>query len=175
MAGAGKTCTGIFKGVVMRLSKERTGALFFLLLSIVYGYYGSEIRLFPGDELEPMTARTMPYMLAALGIGLSLILFIGAKPDDEQSDNRVKDWPPVILLIGLTLLYGLALDWLGFIVSTALFLIGGFWILGERRWRVLLQISIPFVLIFWFGLTQLLDIYLAPGRLFATLISNGGT
>ena len=158
----------------MRLSKERVGALFFLLLSIFYGYYGSEIRLFPGDELEPMTARTLPYVLAALGTGLSLLLFLSAKPGDEKSVNQVKDWPPVILLIGLTLFYGLALDWLGFIVSTTLFLIGGFWILGERRWRVLLQISIPFVLIFWFGLTQLLEIYLAPGRLFAGLVLNGG-
>lgn len=158
----------------MQLSRERIGALFFLLLSVVYGYYGSEIRLFPGDELEPMNARTLPYVLAGLGIALSLILFVSAKNDDQQIGNQVREWPPVLLLIGLTLLYGLALDWLGFLVSTILFLIAGFWILGERRWKVLLQISIPFVLIFWFGLTQLLDIYLAPGRLFAGLLLNGG-
>lgn len=158
----------------MQLSKERIGALFFLLLSLVYGYYGSEIRLYPGDELEPMTARTLPYVLAMLGAGLSLFLLITASSPTQSDKVEHREWMPVVLLILLTLVYGQVLDWLGFIVSTALFLIGGFWILGERRWRILLQISVPFVLIFWYGLTQLLEIYLAPGRLFTMFLSSGG-
>jgi len=152
----------------MQLSKERIGALFFLFLSILYGYYGSEIKLYPGDELEPMTARTLPYVIALLGIGLSLVLLITGKGQDESEHTEEAMWTPVVLLILLTLLYGLSLDWLGFIASTILFLIGGFRVLGERRWQVLLKVSIPFVLAFWFLLTQLLDIYLAPGRLFST-------
>jgi putative tricarboxylic transport membrane protein len=153
----------------MALSKERIGALFFLVLSITYGYYGSEIRLHPGDEFEPMNAQTLPYVLSILGIGLSIFLLITARQPEHKTEADKHEWLPVILLIGLTLIYGLTLDWLGFLISTTLFLIGGFWILGERRWRVLLKIAIPFVLVFWGGLTQLLDIYLAPGRLFAGL------
>jgi putative tricarboxylic transport membrane protein len=153
----------------MALSKERIGALFFLVLSITYGYYGSEIRLHPGDEFEPMNAQTLPYVLSILGIGLSIFLLITARQPEHKTETDKHEWLPVILLIGLTLIYGLTLDWLGFLISTTLFLIGGFWILGERRWRVLLKIAIPFVLVFWGGLTQLLDIYLAPGRLFAGL------
>ena len=34
-------------------------ALFFLALSIVYGYLSYQIKLYPGDELEAMTARTL--------------------------------------------------------------------------------------------------------------------
>jgi len=154
----------------MRLSKERIGALFFLVLSIIYGYYGSEIKLYPGDELEPMTARTLPYFLALLGIALSMVLLITAKNDDETVQGPSREWLPVVLLILLTILYGLMLDWLGFIISTSIFLISGFRILGEKRLKILLLVSIPFVLIFWFGLTQLLDIYLAPGRLFANFL-----
>jgi len=156
----------------MNLTKERIGALFFLALSIIYGYYGSEIRLYPGDELEPMTARTMPYFLSLMGIGFSLVLLITGKKHDLDDHDQSREWIPVVLLISLTLLYGLTLDWLGFIASTILFLIGGFRILGEKRWRILLQVSIPFVLVFWFGLTQLLDIYLAPGRLFTGLFTG---
>jgi putative tricarboxylic transport membrane protein len=152
----------------MQLSKERIGALFFLVLSIAYGYYGSEIKLFPGDEFEPMTAQTMPYVLSIMGIGLAIFLLITGNPDDE-SDHQDHDWLPVGLLIGLTLFYGFSLEWLGFLVSTILFLSGGFWILGERSWKVLLKIAVPFVLVFWGLLTQVLDIYLAPGRLFAGL------
>ena len=53
------------------------------------------------------------------------------------------------------------------------FLFAGFWVLGERRKKILFGASLPFVLVFWFALTQLLDIYLAPGQLFA-LIGFGG-
>lgn len=158
----------------MQLSKERIGALFFLALSIAYGYYGSEIRLYPGDEFEPMTARTMPYFLAFLGACLSLVLLITGNPDKDDEHGETAEWTPVILLILLTLLYGFTLDWFGFIISTILFLVGGFRILGEKRWRILLQVSVPFVLIFWFCLTQLLDIYLAPGKLFSSLLTGQG-
>ncbi len=73
---------------------------------------------------------------------------------------------PVVALMVLTLAYGFSLDWLGFLISTTLFLIAGFRILGEKRLKVLLLVAVPFVFIFWFGLTQLLEIYLAPGRIF---------
>ena len=155
----------------MQISNERIGALFFLVLSVLYGYYGSEIRLYPGDEFEPMTARTLPYVLSLLGVVFSIILLITGRPKPEESGPKEsRRWAPVLFLIGLTLFYGLTLDWLGFVISTILFLIGGFRILGETRWRTILLVSIPFVLIFWFCLTQLLDIYLAPGRLFSGLI-----
>ena len=71
---------------------------------------------------------------------------------------------PLLLLV---VLFGMALDWLGFVVSSTLFLMGGYWLLGERRIKTLLLASIPFVLVFWFVLVKLLDIYLAPGRLFS--------
>ena len=150
----------------MALSKERIGALFFLALSIVYGYLAYGIKLYPGDELEAMTARTLPLLLSGLGIVFSLVLLATGNRSDSNTDIRRLDWKPVILLMLLSLLYGIALDWLGFLVSTTLFLIAGFRILGEKRVKILLLVAVPFVFIFWFGLTQLLDIYLAPGRIF---------
>jgi putative tricarboxylic transport membrane protein len=150
----------------MTINKERIGALFFLVLSIAYGYYASEIKLYPGDELDPMTARTLPYFLSAMGVAFSLILVVSGKQKDHGASITGLNWKPVIALMLLTLAYGLSLDWLGFLISTTLFLIAGVRILGERRVKVLLLVAVPFVFIFWFGLTQLLDIYLAPGRIF---------
>ena len=150
----------------MNLTRERIGALFFLALSAAYGYYATEIKLYPGDEYEPMTARTLPYVLSALGIGLSLILLVTGRQGRLDGQLLRLDWKPVIILLGLTLLYGIALDWFGFLIATTLFLIAGFYTLGEKRIKVLLLVSVPFVFLFWFGLTQLLDIYLAPGRIF---------
>lgn len=151
----------------MNLSKERIGALFFLALSIAYGYYASQITLHPGDEYEPMTARTLPYVLSTLGVVLSFSLLIGSKQEQISGSILRLNWKPVIILMVLTLLYGLALDWLGFLISTTLFLIAGFYTLGEKRIKILLMVAVPFVFLFWFGLTQLLEIYLAPGRIFA--------
>ena len=150
----------------MAITKERIGALFFLLLSILYGYLASGIKLYPGDELDPMTARTLPLVLSGMGIVFSLTLLASAKQETDRSNLFVLNWKPVILLMLLSLAYGFALDWLGFLVSTTLFLMAGFWILGEKRLKILLLVAVPFVFIFWFGLTQMLDIYLAPGRVF---------
>ena len=150
----------------MRLTRERVGALFFLALSIAYGYYATEIKLHPGDEYEPMTARTLPYLLSALGITLSLVLLVSGRQSQLDGQLLRLNWKPVLILLALTLLYGFALDWLGFLIATTLFLIAGFYTLGEKRIKVLLLVSMPFVFLFWFGLTQMLDIYLAPGRIF---------
>ena len=150
----------------MTLSKERIGALFFLVLSLAYGYMAYQIRLYPGDELEAMTARTLPIVLSGLGIVFSLILIATGKQEEQGVNIAGLDWKPVILLMLLSLIYGYTLDWLGFLLSTTLFLIAGFWILGEKRPKILLLVAVPFVFIFWFGLTQMLEIYLAPGRIF---------
>ncbi len=134
----------------MRITRERIGALFFLMLSIAYGYYAGEIRLYPGDELDPMTARTLPYVLSAMGVVFSLVLLVSANKTGSGASLDNLNWKPVASLMGLTLLYGIALDWLGFLISTTLFLIAGFWILGEKRIKVLLLVAVPFVFIFWF-------------------------
>ena len=152
----------------MVLSKDRIGAMFFLVVSIAYGYFATEIKLYPGDELDPMTAQTLPVVLSGLGIVFSLVLLVSGDQKEFGPGIAGLNWKPVIALLLLTLFYGFSLDWLGFLLSTTVFLIAGFRILGERRVRVLLLIAVPFVFIFWFGLTQLLDIYLAPGRIFGS-------
>lgn len=152
----------------MTITRERIGALFFLMLSIAYGYYAGQIRLYPGDELDPMTARTLPYVLSAMGVVFSLVLLASGNKTGQGASLDNLNWKPVAALMGLTLVYGLALDWLGFLISTTLFLIAGFRILGEKRVKILLLVAVPFVFIFWFGLTQMLEIYLAPGRLFGS-------
>jgi len=156
----------------MNLSRTRIGGLAFLLLSVAYGYSATSIALFPGEESEPFSARTLPYFLAALGSALSLLLLLGRDEDRvEENANADLDWRLAAGLLVLMIAYGLALEWLGFLVATTLFLIVGFWMLGERRPRILLAVSVPFTVGFWLLLTQALDIYLAPGQI---LNSFGG-
>ncbi len=157
----------------MIITKDHIGAMVFLCLSVAYGYYAGQIPMLPGDEFEPFNAQTVPSALAVLGAVLSLVLLVTTRMDTNQ---RLRlggyDFVLVALLLVLVMLFAIALEWLGFLISTVLFLIGGYWLLGERRIKILLIASVPFAVFIWFALSQLLDIYLAPGRLMTTLFGG---
>ncbi|WP_087024559.1 tripartite tricarboxylate transporter TctB family protein [Thaumasiovibrio subtropicus] len=157
----------------MIITKDHIGGLLFLCFSLLYGYYAGQITLFPGDEFEVFHARSLPNALAIMGAGLAVIQIVTAsrKAEDKLSFHGLS-FTLMIKLLVLMLLFSAALEWIGFMLSTALFLIGGYWILGEKRVKVLLLASVPFAVVFWFVLTQLLDIYLAPGRIFSVMLGG---
>jgi len=151
------------------LSRDRVGGLIFLIFSLAYGYQTTIIPLFPGDEYEAFTARTLPWMLTGAGVFLSLLLIVMAQPNEKSGAILGFDWRLLIIFVVLMIAYGFGLTWLGFVLATSLFLLAGFWVLGERRKSVLFGASFPFVTGFWLLLTQVLDIYLEPGYLFLSL------
>lgn len=154
----------------MVITKDHIGGLAFLCLSAAYGYYAGDISMIPGDEYEPFNAQTLPKVLALLGCILSIALILNASRNGgERLSLKGYDFSIVVKLLALVVLFGLALEWFGFLISTVIFLIGGYWVLGERRWKTLILASLPFGLFIWFALSQLLDIYLAPGRLITML------
>lgn len=157
----------------MIFTKDHIGGLIFLCLSVAYGYYAGDIALLPGDEYEPFHAQTLPYALAVLGGVLSLALLITAKSEPNNKLNLYGyNFALVSKLLVLVVLFGLALEWVGFLLATVFFLVGGYWLLGERRPKMLLLASIPFAVGIWFALTQLLDVYLAPGHLYTQLFGG---
>ncbi len=157
----------------MTISKDHIGGLVFLCLSVAYGFYAGDIQLLPGDEFAPFNAQSLPNALAVLGGILSVALIVTA---DRSIEGRVKlagyDFWLVAKLLVLVLLLGFVLPWLGFLLSTILFLIGGYWMLGVRQVKTLLLASIPFSVVLWFILAQLLDIYLAPGRVITMMFGG---
>ncbi|MBA5762947.1 tripartite tricarboxylate transporter TctB family protein [Vibrio sp. 404] len=148
------------------LCRDRIGALIFLVVCLCYGYQTTQIPLFPGDEYEPFTARTLPTILTFIGIALALLLLISADNNDEAFEVRHFNWKLLAGFIVLMALYGIGLTYVGFVLATIAFLLAGFFILGERRKKVLFGASIPFVIAFYLLLTQGLDVYLEPGLLF---------
>jgi putative tricarboxylic transport membrane protein len=149
----------------MDLTKDRFGGLLFLLLSVTYGYYAADIPLLPGDRFEPFHAQTLPYWLSGLGIIFSVLLII--LKSDPTSENDAISNSNLVLMLGLmafTFAFSVALPWLGFPVTTSIFLASSYWLLGERRPKMLLFASVPFALVFWLLLTQVLDVYIAPAR-----------
>lgn len=157
----------------MIITKDHIGGLVFLCLSAAYGYYTNDISMLPGDEYAPFNAQTLPNILAYLGGILSLALIITAsRKSEDRLSVKGYDFPLVIKLLLLVALFGLALEWIGFLLSTIFFLISGYWLLGVRKWKTLLVASVPFAVFIWFSLSQLLDIYLAPGRLITMLMGG---
>lgn len=151
------------------MNNERVGGLLFLVLSILYGFGALAIPTLPIDAFEAMNARSLPFALSGIGILLSLVL-IFRRPvlvaDDDLGAHRRGEWGTVTALIAAAIGYALLLDWLGFVISTALFLAAGLAILGERRRHVVVLLPVILVGLLWLLLVFVLDVYLAPGRLF---------
>jgi len=156
------------------MAREKVGALFILLFSLAYGLMARKIPLSFLSQQEVFTARTMPYDLAVAGIILSLAIIVlpTVDPDGKKSladETRGMDWSTAILLVILMLLFGLVMKWLGFILSSIIFLLCGFWVLGERNIKLMFFSAIPLVLILWSIMSLLLGVYIAPGEIFYQL------
>ena len=151
-------------------NKDHIGGLVFLALSVAYGYYAYQIRMFPGDQFEPFNAQTLPIALAWAGAIVAILMLATA---DRSAGNQLSiaglDIALVFKLMVLVFLFAQALEWIGFLLATILFLVIGYWLLGERRLKTLLIASIPFAVCFWFLLAKVLEIYLAPGKLWTVL------
>ncbi len=156
------------------MAREKIGALLILLFSVAYGLLARKIPLSFLSQHEVFTARTMPYGLAVAGIVLSLaiIVFPTVDPSGKTSlakETKGMDWSTAILLVVLMLVFGLIMKWLGFILSSILFLIGGFCILGERRIMRMIFSAVFLVGALWFIMSVLLGVYIAPGEIFYQL------
>jgi putative tricarboxylic transport membrane protein len=143
-----------------RVNAERVVALLILLFSLAYFVLAFGIKLPPSSDETPFSARTFPLVLGPLAMALSLALLL--KPPGGEDVGRGLAWARALGLVGLMALYALAIDRLGFVVTSALFLAGGFYVLGERRMKVLLPIAAATALAFWTMFT-LLDVHLDWG------------
>lgn len=165
--------------------KDKVGAFVFLIFSIAYGVSAHDIEIPFFAEEDSFNSRTLPIALAILG-GLTSLLLLVLPPFSIEKENSQENsqensiaqafrglyWKEVILLLILMVVYGLTIKVIGFIISTTLFLALGFWVLGERRIKVILLTSLPLVVLFWYVLSQLLGIYIDSGSIFYFLEST---
>lgn len=163
----------------MNWSKERWGGMVMLVLCISYGWEASNIAQLPIDQFEAMTARSLPYTLAIVGSLLSIVLIVrsGETPSAAAAaamnaeGSQTSSWrnrATVAALLGWTAIYGLLLDYLGFLLASCLFLSIGFVGLGERRWWVAGGLAALTAGLFYVILRFGLGVYMAPGTLWAS-------
>ena len=144
----------------MKINSVKIISLLFFVLSAFYLYTAHQIQVFTFDEDAPFNAKTFPIYLGYAGMffsGLKLIL-----PDQKlvEVDARYLEFKKTILLVLAVIFYGFTILKVGFFLSTSLFLIFSYYFLGERRWKLILIFSFPFVAIFMYLLHGVLQVYL---------------
>jgi putative tricarboxylic transport membrane protein len=150
---------------------DRWIALILLGICLVYGYtawFTMDEGLAPFMQRNPIWPSTFPKVLSILGIIASMIILLGLEKDEQNTGEidyrRLTDYylGQALLLIGLMIAYALCLRPLGFLISTGAFLILGSFILGERKWHIMIPIAAVATLIVWYLVQQVLGIYLRP-------------
>ncbi len=154
-----------------KMTREKAGALFFLLLSMGYGALAFQIPLIFLSQGETFNARSMPYGIAIAGMVFSLLILIlppaaGKKSQSARQALSGLDWRRAAYLILSMVIYSLAIPWIGFLLSSIFFLIAGFYLMGERNIKLILLSSIPLVTVLWLLLGKILGMYIAPGEIF---------
>ena len=144
----------------MKINSIKIISLLFFVLSAFYLYTAHQIQVFSFDENAPFNAKTFPIYLGYAGMffsGLKLVL-----PDQKpvEVDARYLEFKKTILLVLAVIFYGVTILKVGFFLSTSLFLVFSYYFLGERRWKLILIFSFPFVAIFMYLLHGVLQFYL---------------
>ena len=144
----------------MRISPTKFISLLFFIFSVFYLYTAHQIVVFTFDENAPFNARTFPIYLGWAGIFFSGLKIILPEKVPTEVDHKYLDYKSIIYLILVSIIYGATILKVGYFLSTSLFLIASYYLLGERRWLWMFLLSFPFVAIFMFLLHGVLNIYL---------------
>ena len=157
------------------MALDRWIALVLLGICIVYGYtawFTMDENLAPFMRRNPIWPSTFPKVLSVLGIIASLVILSGLEKSEDKigeiDHRRLMDYflGQAVLLLGLMVLYALCLRPLGFLFSTSAFLIIGSFILGERKWHVMIPVALIATGSVWYLVQEVLGIFLRPLPLF---------
>lgn len=155
---------------------EKYIALILCLIFILYGYEA----FFTMDELlppilkrNPVWPSTFPKILAAFGFFISILILLNIEKNEVNTSENLDykkvtnhSYFRVILLILGMVLYALNLRYLGFILSSFLFLSLSSFLLGERNFVKCLIIILISTISIWYLVNEVLGIYMNPYPLF---------
>ena len=155
---------------------EKYIALILCLIFILYGYEA----FFTMDELlppilkrNPVWPSTFPKILAAFGFFISILILLNIEKNEVNTSENLDykkvtnhSYFKVILLILGMVLYALNLRYLGFILSSFLFLSLSSFLLGERNFVKCLIIILISTISIWYLVNEILGIYMNPYPLF---------
>jgi len=156
------------------MALDRWIALVILGITLAYGYaawFTMDASLPPFMQRNPIWPSTFPKVLSVLAVVTALIILLGLEktaPGEEKEPDinyrRLQDYHlgKALMLLGLMVLYALALRPIGFLLATMGFLVLGAVILGERKLYVLIPVAAIAAGVVWYLVEGVLGIYLSP-------------
>lgn len=153
------------------MALDRWIALALLSICLLYGYtawFTMDASLAPFMQRKPVWPSTFPKVLSILGALLSLAILFGLEKSEQVVGDidyrRLTEYKlgQAILILVLMVAYALCLRPLGFLGSTVAFLVMGSFILGERKWHVMLPVSMLTAGVIWYLVQEILGIFLRP-------------
>lgn len=156
------------------MTLERAIAGIFVVVCLAYGYTAfvvMEAGLLPFERNMTFLPNVLPKWLSVIGalVGLAVLVQSGPGADGEsESDGidvrRLRQYKlgQAVLLLALMVAYALLLRPAGFVATTTLFLVLASVTLGERRFAVLVPVSVLAAFLIWYLVQQVLGIFLRP-------------
>ncbi len=153
------------------MALDRWIALVLLGICLSYGYaawFTMDGSLPPFMQRNPIWPSTFPKVLSILGIIACTIILLGfEKSEIKEADidyRRLGDYHlgQAISLLVLMVVYALCLRPVGFLIATSGFLILGSYLLGERKWHIMVPVALIATGVVWYLVQQVLGIYLRP-------------
>lgn len=153
------------------MALDRWIALVLLGVCLAYGYaawFTMDGGLAPFMKRNPIWPSTFPKVLSVLGIAATFIILLGVeKGEPKEADidyRRLGEYNlgAALILLALMVIYALCLRPVGFLISTSGFLILGSFILGERKWHIMLPVALIASFAVWYMVQEVLGIYMRP-------------
>ena len=153
------------------MALDRWVALVLLGICLIYGYtawFMMDGALPPIMKRLAVWPSSFPKVLSIAGIILSSVVLLGVEKGEEQVGDidyrRLHEYKlgQALVLLGLMVAYAILLRPAGFLLATSGFLIGGSMILGERRWFVMIVVSVIATFGIWYLVQEVLGIFLRP-------------
>ena len=154
------------------MALDRWIALVLLGICLAYGYaawFTMDDNLAPFMRRNPIWPSTFPKILSVLGIIAASVILLGLEKSEDTKEaeidyRRLGEYKTgqAVLLLMLMVAYALCLRPVGFLLSTTVFLIAGSFILGERKWHVMIPVAVIATASVWYLVQEVLGIYMRP-------------
>ena len=154
------------------MALDRWIALVLLGICLAYGYaawFTMDDNLAPFMRRNPIWPSTFPKILSVLGIIAASVILLGLEKSEDPKEaeidyRRLGEYKTgqTVLLLMLMVAYALCLRPVGFLLSTTVFLIAGSFILGERKWHVMIPVAVIATASVWYLVQEVLGIYMRP-------------
>jgi len=120
---------------------------------------------FPAKKQAGVGAGVVP-MLWIIGIsGFSILLLVKALIGSEEKDPKRGRIDVVLVSVGATILYLILIQYIGYFISSVLFLGGSMYYLTYRNWKVIAGVTAGWLLFSYFAFYKLLFVPLPTGTL----------